>query len=112
MGSTRKKIRKDVNLELTALSFAAKQLGTSYGKFVARCTALERQKIIREYKEMMGIEDDGNEIVLSSEEHSGVSYEQFKALHTSETQETNSCESEETNGSEDDSSANVNQLSD
>lgn len=42
-----------VNLELTALSFAANKAGMSYGEFMIHTTTAERQTIIREYEEML-----------------------------------------------------------
>lgn len=47
------KRNKAVNLELEALSFAARNAGMSYGLFMTRTTAAERQTIIREYEEML-----------------------------------------------------------
>lgn len=58
MGSTKKKSKRVVNLELTALSLAAKKAGMSYGKFIAGLTAEKREIIIREYAEIMNIDDD------------------------------------------------------
>lgn len=55
MSSTRRKDNRIVNLELTALSLAAKKAGMSYGKFVAQITAEERLSIILEYKEMLSV---------------------------------------------------------
>jgi len=48
-----RKRNKAVNLELEALSFAARNAGMSYGLFMTRTTAAERQTIIREYEEML-----------------------------------------------------------
>ena len=48
-----RKSNKAVNLELEALSFAARNAGMSYGLFMTRTTAAERQTIIREYEEML-----------------------------------------------------------
>ena len=47
------KRNKAVNLELEALSFAARNADMSYGLFMTRTTAAERQTIIREYEEML-----------------------------------------------------------
>ena len=48
-----RKRNKAVNLELEALSFAARNAGMSYGLFMTRTTAAERQTITREYEEML-----------------------------------------------------------
>ena len=48
-----RKRNKAVNLELEALSFAARNAGMSYGLFMTRTTAAERQTLIREYEEML-----------------------------------------------------------
>lgn len=48
-----RKRNEAVNLELEALSFAARNADMSYGLFMTRTTAAERQTIIREYEEML-----------------------------------------------------------
>ena len=60
MGSTKRRYTSGTNIELTALSIAARRAGMTYGKFIIRLTAEEKHRIIREYKEMLNYEPDNS----------------------------------------------------
>ena len=53
MGDTQKKIKKRPNLELTAISVAARKAGMNYGEFMNCTTGRQRRKIIEDYKRQL-----------------------------------------------------------